>query len=55
VQDIYGTWGDEFHGYFTIFSNTTPTVKTPLDSPDNLLATFWGDKDGNITIAGKRR
>ena len=53
VQDIYGAWGDEFHGYFTIFSNATPTVVTPLDSPESLTTTFWGDENGNITIAGR--
>ena len=53
VQDIYGAWGDEYHGYFTIFSNTTPTVVTPMDSPASLTTTFWGDANGNITIAGR--
>jgi predicted small secreted protein len=52
VQDIFDTWGEEYHGYFTITSNSVPTVITPLASPDNLTATFWGDSYGNFTIAG---
>jgi hypothetical protein len=53
VQDIFYTWGDEYHGYFSITSNATPTIITPLDSPDNLTVTFWGDNRGNFTIAGR--
>ena len=53
VQDIFDTWGDEYHGYFTITSNSIPSVIVPLASPDSLTTTFWGDSYGNITIAGR--
>ena len=53
AQDIYDTWGDEYHGYFTITSNSIPSVIVPLSSPDSLITTFWGDSFGNFTISGR--
>jgi len=52
VQDIYGVWGDDYHAYFKITSNSTPTVMDPLVSPP-LDSPLWGDANGNFLISGK--
>jgi len=41
--------GEEYHTYFTIESNATPTVKEWTTSSSQ---TLWGDVNGNIRIQG---
>jgi len=49
VKDINNIDGEEYHTYFTIESNATPTVKEWTTSANT---TLWGDVNGNIKIQG---
>ena len=50
VTDINGTKGDDYTAYFSIDSNSTPTLREWTFNQDD---TLWGSTNGDFTLSGK--